>query len=53
MTPAASASLGRWATSAGRAGRIHAEEVAGAVRWLCSPEASYVTGAILDVTGGR
>lgn len=30
-----------------------ADEVAGAVRWLCSDEASYTTGAIVDVTGGR
>jgi NAD(P)-dependent dehydrogenase (short-subunit alcohol dehydrogenase family) len=29
------------------------EEVAGAVLWLCSPAASYVTGAFIDVTGGR
>jgi NAD(P)-dependent dehydrogenase (short-subunit alcohol dehydrogenase family) len=28
-------------------------EVANAVLWLLSDEASYVTGAILDVTGGR
>ncbi|MGA9253584.1 MAG: SDR family oxidoreductase [Roseobacter sp.] len=30
-----------------------AEEVALAVMWLCSDEASYVTGSTLDVTGGR
>lgn len=29
------------------------EEVAGAIAWLVSDEASYVTGATLDVSGGR
>jgi NAD(P)-dependent dehydrogenase (short-subunit alcohol dehydrogenase family) len=35
----------------GRAGTP--EEVAAAVVWLASPAASYVTGTIIDVTGGR
>jgi NAD(P)-dependent dehydrogenase (short-subunit alcohol dehydrogenase family) len=35
----------------GRAG--DAEEIARAILWLASDEASYVTGAILDVSGGR
>lgn len=30
-----------------------ADEVAGAILWLLSDEASYVTGATLDVAGGR
>lgn len=35
----------------GRAG--HADEVAAAIAWLLSPEASYTSGAILRVAGGR
>lgn len=35
----------------GRPGR--AEEVAEAVLWLCGPGASYTSGAVLDVGGGR
>ncbi len=31
----------------------HPEEVARAILWLLSDEASYSTGAILDITGGR
>lgn len=30
-----------------------AEEVAEAIAWLCSTQASYCTGSILDVAGGR
>jgi 3-oxoacyl-[acyl-carrier protein] reductase len=45
----------RWAELAARIplGRLGApEEVADAVRYLCSPEARYVTGHALDVNGG-
>lgn len=35
--------LGRWGT---------ADEVAGVVRFLCGPAASYITGQILNVDGG-
>ena len=38
-------------TPLGRPG--HADEVAQAIVWLLSDVASYVTGALLDVTGGR
>ncbi|HEX9586104.1 MAG TPA: SDR family oxidoreductase, partial [Gammaproteobacteria bacterium] len=29
------------------------EEVAHAIMWLLSDEASYITGSIIDITGGR
>ncbi len=35
----------------GRAGEP--EEIASLIVWLCSPAASYVTGAIIDASGGR
>jgi NAD(P)-dependent dehydrogenase (short-subunit alcohol dehydrogenase family) len=38
-------------TPAGRAG--DPTEVAAAIAWLCSDASSYVTGALLDVSGGR
>jgi NAD(P)-dependent dehydrogenase (short-subunit alcohol dehydrogenase family) len=38
-------------TPLGRPGR--AEEVAEAIAWLLGDQASYITGAILDVAGGR
>jgi NAD(P)-dependent dehydrogenase (short-subunit alcohol dehydrogenase family) len=34
-----------------RPGRV--EEIAAAISWLMSPEASYTTGAVLRVAGGR
>jgi NAD(P)-dependent dehydrogenase (short-subunit alcohol dehydrogenase family) len=45
------AQLLAWQIPLGRAGRP--EEVATTIAWLCSQEASYVTGAIVDVSGGR
>jgi glucose 1-dehydrogenase len=30
-----------------------AEEIAAAIAWLMSPDASYATGAVLRVSGGR
>ena len=41
----------RYAVPLGRVGS--AGEVAEAIRWLLSPDASYVTGSILEIGGGR
>jgi NAD(P)-dependent dehydrogenase (short-subunit alcohol dehydrogenase family) len=30
-----------------------AQEIANAIIWLLSDEASYATGGIMDITGGR
>ncbi len=35
----------------GRPGSV--AEIAAAVFWLCSGEASYITGAVIPVAGGR
>jgi NAD(P)-dependent dehydrogenase (short-subunit alcohol dehydrogenase family) len=35
----------------GRAGE--ADEIARTILWLASDEASYISGALLDVSGGR
>jgi len=31
----------------------NAQEIASAIVWLLSEQASYTTGSLLDVTGGR
>lgn len=41
----------RGAIPMGRPGQV--DEVANLIAWLCSDEASYVTGSHFDVTGGR
>ncbi len=48
--PDRSAQLGK-TTPMGRDGRP--EEIGEAILWLLTPAASYVAGAIIDVTGGR
>ena len=45
------AELGRRSVPLGRIGEV--DDIARAVLWMCSPEADYVTGAILNVSGGR
>ena len=34
-------------------GKFVADEIAKAIMWLASDEASYITGSLLDVSGGR
>lgn len=43
--------LGKRAVPIGRIGEVG--DIATAVLWMCSDEATYVTGAILNVSGGR
>ena len=43
--------LGERAVPLGRIGEVG--DIAAAVLWMCSDEAAYVTGAILNVSGGR
>ncbi|MFO1285304.1 MAG: SDR family oxidoreductase [Rubrivivax sp.] len=43
----------RWRPRCRCARKPGAEEVARAITWLLSDEASYSTGTVLDVTGGR
>lgn len=45
------AKIARTSVPLGRVGEP--EEVANMVVWMCSPQASYVTGFTYDVTGGR
>lgn len=43
--------LGKRAVPLGRVGEV--DDIATATLWMCSGEAAYVTGAILNVSGGR
>lgn len=43
--------IAKTSTAVGRIGEP--EEIANMVLWICSDEASYVTGTIYDVSGGR
>lgn len=43
--------LGKRAVPLGRIGEVG--DIASAVLWMCSDEAAYITGAILNVSGGR
>ena len=43
--------MGKRAVPLGRIGEV--EDIANAVLWMASPQAAYVSGAILNVSGGR
>lgn len=43
--------MGKRAVPLGRIGEV--EDIANAVVWMASPEASYVSGTVLNVSGGR
>ncbi len=43
--------LGKRAVPMQRVGEV--EDIATATLWMCSPEASYVTATVLNVSGGR
>ena len=51
MGQEAATALGQIAVPLARIGEV--DEIATATLWMCSDEASYVTGAILNVSGGR
>jgi NAD(P)-dependent dehydrogenase (short-subunit alcohol dehydrogenase family) len=51
MGQAEATALGQRAVPLGRIGEV--EEIAAATLWMASSEASYVTGATLNVSGGR
>jgi NAD(P)-dependent dehydrogenase (short-subunit alcohol dehydrogenase family) len=51
MTREAAAAFSKRAVPLGRMGEV--EEIATAALWMCSGEAAYLTGAILNVSGGR
>ena len=43
--------MGKKAVPLGRVGEVN--DIAGVAVWLCSAQASYMTGAIVNVSGGR
>jgi 2-dehydro-3-deoxy-L-rhamnonate dehydrogenase (NAD+) len=52
--PGAAAAQGSNVTTSTPMGRLATpDEIAALVSWLCSPECSYSTGAVYDISGGR